>query len=107
MLIRSFPMTTDRVSAYAALIYLILLGGANIAEAQSGSPAVTPQTITVGGGGHTSSFQVTVSTATILNVVVVPYGLVAGSYLGVVSVEIPGVVGNQQYVPITFVVANP
>jgi hypothetical protein len=39
--------------------------------------------------------------------VATPDSLPAGYYFGVVSIEIPGIAGSQQYVPVAFILSAP
>jgi len=89
--------------------------------ARAGAGPTAPQTIVVKGGAvSASNFQVNTNganwlqvnptsgvTDATLNAVASPGTMPAGLYFGVVSIEIPGVAGSQQYVPAVFTISAP
>jgi hypothetical protein len=86
-------------------------------SAQVGGAVTSQQTVTVKGTGGGSNFLVKTyggswlqvsptsgTTTATLNVWADPTSLPAGYYLGVVSIEIQGIPGTEQYLPVVFAV---
>jgi hypothetical protein len=115
------PMSSVPVSLQVSDTPLLVAASQTITfNAKTGGSAATAQTITVHGTGSKSVFQATTSGGTWLqvsptngrtdanlNVTAAPDGLGTGYYLGVVSLEIPGVAGSEQFVPVVLVVSVP